>query len=485
MESPSPAASVDDAARIRFTAARREFWDGFAENIERWNRFRSGYQRRLAKVYRFLIPEGASVLELGCGTGDLLAALKPSIGVGVDISEAMIRRARAAHPELQFRAADALDFRSGARFDYVVCADLVNDLWDAQILFERIREHSHADTRVILNFYNYLWELPRQAAETFGIARRLLPQNWLTHGDLNHLAYLAGFETMRDFTDVLWPFPAPVIEAACNRYLVKLWPFSLFGITNFLIARPAPETRPGPEPVVSVIVPARNEEGNIAHILDRVPRMGGGTELIFVEGNSRDGTWNAIEREIARRPGIRARLFHQGGTGKGDAVREGFEQASGDVFIILDADLSVAPEDLPRFYRAWRSGKADVVNGVRLVYPMERGAMRFFNKVGNKLFSHAFSWLLGQPVRDTLCGTKLIGRRHYRLIAGTRDYFGDFDPFGDFDLLFGAARRALRIVDVPVRYRERTYGATNIQRWRHGLILLRMVAFALRRIKFV
>jgi glycosyltransferase involved in cell wall biosynthesis len=283
----------------------------------------------------------------------------------------------------------------------------------------------------------------------------------------------------------MWPFGTPLIGTFCNRYLVKLWPFRWFGITNLLIARPRPSPPETPEPLVTVVVPARNEEGNVPQIFERVPRMGAGVELIFVEGNSKDDTWGAIEREIARRPGQRIKLFKQTGKGKGDAVRLGFAQATGDVLMILDADLTVPPEDLPRFYAALRSGKGDFINGVRLVYPMEDGAMRFFNLIGNKFFSLAFSWLLSQSIKDTLCGTKVLSRSQYEVIAANRAYFGEIDPFGDFDLIFGAARYNLKIVDLPIRYQERVYGETNIQRWSHGWLLLRMVVLAMRRVKFV
>jgi len=213
--------------------------------------------------------------------------------------------------------------------------------------------------------------------------------------------------------------------------------------------------------------------------------MGANTELILVEGHSKDDTLEAIQREMAARPGQACILLRQSGTGKGDAVRMGFAHASGDILMILDADLTVPPEVLPRFYEALVSGHGEFVNGVRLVYPMERQAMRFLNLVGNKLFSWAFSWLLGQPIKDTLCGTKVLWRGDYKRIAAHRAYFGDFDPFGDFDLLFGAAKQNLKIVDLPVRYRERRYGTTNIQRWKHGWLLLRMTLFALWRLKLV
>jgi glycosyltransferase involved in cell wall biosynthesis len=234
-----------------------------------------------------------------------------------------------------------------------------------------------------------------------------------------------------------------------------------------------------------VIVPARNEAGNIAQIFERMPRMGSETEIVFVEGHSKDDTYATIEREIARHPEWRCQLLRQSGKGKADAVRLGFAQASGDVLMILDADLTMPPEDLPRYYDALVTGKAEFVNGVRLVYPMEEEAMRLLNLFGNKFFSVAFSWMIGQPIKDTLCGTKVLWRSDYDLIAANRAYFGDFDPFGDFDLIFGAARLNLKIVDLPIRYRERTYGTTNIDRWRHGWLLLRMVRFAARRMKFV
>jgi glycosyltransferase involved in cell wall biosynthesis len=262
-----------------------------------------------------------------------------------------------------------------------------------------------------------------------------------------------------------------------------LFPFREFALSNFVIARPAPQ--PVANPSVSVVIAARNEAGNVKSIFERVPQMGSRTEIVFVEGHSRDNTYETIEREIPLHPETPSLLFRQTGMGKADAIRLGFEQATGDILMILDADLTVPPEDLPRFYEAIASGKGEFINGVRLVYPMEKEAMRTLNFIGNKLFSMTFSWLLGQPIKDTLCGTKVMWREDYAKIAANRAYFGDFDPFGDFDLIFGAAKLNRKIIDLPIRYRDRTYGSTNISRWKHGLLLLRMVAFAARRIKFV
>jgi SAM-dependent methyltransferase len=475
------------------------------------------YHRRLAAIHRHLVAPGLRVLELGCGQGDLLAALKPSVGVGIDFSSHMVEQARLRHPELRFIQADAHDPPLDETFDVVILSDLVNDLWDVQRVFEQVHRLSTPRTRVIVNFYSRVWELPLGLAEALGLAHPSLSQNWLTAHDVRNLLNLAGFEMLRHWSEVLWPVPTPLIDGFCNRFLVRFWPFRWLALTNFVVARPVGVeehgamgvsghgggAQPSPvriesaipnqqaaienrqSPTVSVVVPARNEEGNIDAIFDRVPEMGGGTELVFVEGHSTDNTYQAIQRAMAANPHRKASLHRQKGKGKGDAVRLGFDRAEGDILMILDADLTVAPEDLPRFYEALRSGKGEFVNGVRLVYPMEKRAMRLANLAGNKLFSHAFSWLLGQTLKDTLCGTKAMWRADYEHLAANRPYFGDFDPFGDFDLLLGAAKLNLKIIDMPVRYGQRTYGTTNIRRWKHGWMLLKMLLFAARRLKFV
>jgi SAM-dependent methyltransferase len=472
----------------QYLDARRAHWDSVALSLERDAETGGYYHQRLREVFRHLVPPGSSVLEVGCGRGDLLAALEPRRGVGVDFSVEMVRQARQRHPDLVFLEQDAHVLELDERFDVVVLSDLVNDLWDVQAVLERLGPLCHADTRIVLNTYSRLWEGPLALAQRLGLARPVLRQNWLTVPDLKNLLRLAGFEPLRTFQDVLWPVWMPLVARFCNAFLVKLWPFRHLALTNVLVARPEPAPASATaraRPRVSVVVPARNEAGNIPAIFARTPELGAGTELIFVEGHSTDDTYGAIERAMAENPKLDCRVFRQSGKGKGDAVRLGFSEARGDVLMILDADLTVPPEDLPRFLEALVHGAGDFINGVRLVYPMQDQAMRFLNLLGNKFFALAFSWLLGQPIKDTLCGTKVLWSRHYRRIAANRAYFGDFDPFGDFDLIFGAARLNMKIVDLPIRYRERTYGTTNIQRFRHGLLLLRMVLFAARRIKFV
>lgn len=485
MESESISQKSMDSPEYLYRQARRAHNDQTARGLDGWKGLGGYYHRRLLDIFSFLVSKDQKILELGCGQGDVLAGLRPSLGVGVDFSTEMIKRARVRHPDLHFITADAMLTGLRETFDVIILSDLLNDLWDVQAVFREVRRLSHPRTRIVMNVYSRLWELPLGLAELLHLAKPTLYQNWLTVDDITNLLQLENLEPIRAWQEILWPVNTPLLHNLFNKYLVKIWPFNELALTNMIIARPQPEAGNGDLPVVSVIVPARNESGNIANIIQRVPEMGAGTEIVFVEGNSTDDTFSAIQREVTAHPEKRCQILQQTGKGKGDAVRLGYRQAQGEIFMILDADLTVPPEDLPRFYDALIQGKGDFINGVRLVYPMEKQAMRFLNLLGNKFFSLTFSWLLGQPVKDTLCGTKVLRKTDYELIARNRDYFGNFDPFGDFDLLFGATKQTLKIVDLPIRYRERTYGTTNIQRWSHGWLLLKMVAFAASRIKFV
>ncbi|MBV6397556.1 MAG: Undecaprenyl-phosphate 4-deoxy-4-formamido-L-arabinose transferase [Anaerolineales bacterium] len=490
-----------DSAGQTYQQTRMTHWDAVARQRDRWTGLGGAYHKRLAEIYRFLVSPGQRVLEIGSGLGNLIGAVEPSRGVGVDFSSEMVVRATALHPEIKFVHADAHDLSFlHETFDVIILSDLVNDAWDVQRILEQIRPLCAPSTRVIVNFYSRLWQLTLSLAQQTRLATKMLDQNWFTPDDVRGMLNLAGFESIRGWTEVLFPLPIPLLQPFCDRFLARLPFFRELALSNFVVARPTPLRLPpfsakmggvsrrdegGQQPVVSVIVPARNESGNIKAIFERTPKMGRKTEIVFVEGHSTDDTFLAIEREIASHPSTPSLLLRQPGIGKGDAMRAGYDAAHGDVLMILDADLTVPPEDLPRFYDALVSGKGEFINGVRLVYPMEKEAMRVLNFFGNKFFSMAFTSLLGQPVKDTLCGTKVLWKKDYNRIAANRAYFGDFDPFGDFDLIFGAAKLNLKIVDLPIRYRERTYGSTNISRWKHGMLLLRMVWYAARRIKFI
>ncbi len=464
----------------------RELLDAQAPDSDRWRRKNRYYYEEVERIVRFHTPQDASVLEIGCGTGDLLAALEPSRGVGIDISPKAVEIARTRHPLLTFHVGDAEDLPLTEQFDYVILSDVIGYLDDVQRAFEQLNRVCHPRTRVILTYFNYLWEPVLRAGERLGIKRPQPNQNWLSLADLQNLLSLAGFDAVSMGYKVLLPVRVPLLSPLCNRVLANLPLLRKLCLVETIIARPAPVHVPEETLSCSVVVPARNERGNVENAVRRIPAMGRHTEIVFVEGNSHDGTAEEIERGIAAYPDRDVKLLRQGsGVGKGDAVRKGFSAAAGDVLMILDADLTMPPEELPKFLKALCSGRGEFVHGSRLVYPMEKQAMRFLNTLGNKFFSLAFTWLLDQRFKDTLCGTKVLSRRDYERIAAGRSYFGDFDPFGDFDLIFGAAKLDLKIVEIPIRYRERTYGTTQISRFRHGWLLLRMCRFALRQIKFV
>jgi len=481
-------AMAKDPAEYHFRQKRMAHWNRVSQKKENTRRPGAFYHKLLQHYYSFLIPPGLRVLELGCGHGDLLAHLKPSVGVGIDLSGEMIQDEEKKYPNLTFIQADAHEIEFNTKFDVIILSDLINDLWDVQRVFEKMRNLTHDGTRLVINFYNNLWRIPLSVVKWFGLGAEVLEQNWFSPHDVYNLMKLSGFEVVQRRQIVLLPLKILFVSKLLNRYLVHLLPFSWLALSNIAIARPDPARDKSDcrsTSSVSVIIPVRNEAGNIEEILKRVPELGCRTELIFVEGHSSDNTFETIKQLIESSDDKNCKLFQQTGTGKGDAVRLGFDKADGDILMILDADMTVPPEDLSRFYNAIVGGRGEFINGVRLVYPLENQAMRFLNIIGNKFFSLAFTWLLGQPIKDSLCGTKVLWKRDYEMIAKNRDYFGNFDPFGDFDLLFGAAKLNYKIVEMPIRYRSRTYGKTNIARWRHGWMLLKMAVFAAERIKFI
>lgn len=484
MTAPKPehagAALSPRKARILAAAEAR------AAERERWIARNRYFHDEDLRYLRFLVPEGAAVLDVGCGTGRLLAGLKPSRGVGIDFSPGMIAIARSQHPECEFRVGDAENGACLASiegpFDAIVLADTVGSLDDVQTSLGLLHPLCSRETRLIVVYYSQLWTPVLKLAEWLRLKMPQEPQNWLSSEDIENLLGLAGFECVYREWRQLVPCRLLGLGWLVNRTLATLPVLRRLALRNYVVARslrqPPPECRSA-----SVLVPCRNERGNVEPAVRRIPPFCDDIEILFVEGHSRDGTREEIERVITAHPEKDIKLIVQTGEGKGNAVHEGFAAARGDVLMILDGDLTVPPEDLPKFYEAIRSGKGEFANGSRLVYPLEKGAMRFLNVIGNQFFSLLFTWLLNQRFTDTLCGTKALLKRDYEKIAAGRAYFGDFDPFGDFDLIFGAVKRNLKVVEVPIRYQERQYGTTQISRFRHGLLLLRMVLFAFFKLK--
>jgi len=477
---------IQNSNIIKELETSRAYFEKIASSWDYWKARNSYYHKSLQRLFKFLIEPNSRVLEIGCATGDLLESTQPKYGVGIDFSRNMVELAQQKHPHLKFIVANAEDFEINDKFDYVIMADLIGHLKDIQKALQQSSKVMEPHSKLIITYYNFLWEPLLNFAEKLRLKTPQPRQNWINTNDMLNLLEISDFEVIRRGQFLLLPKYIPVISWFINKYLAHLPILKHLCVTRYIVARPRIRLNNQRKLSVSVVVPARNEKGNIEKLVQSIPVMGKQTEIIFVEGHSTDGTWEEIQRvkrKYSKEKTIRAII--QSGQGKRNAVREGFRISKGDVLIILDADLTVLPEDLPKFFNLIATNQGEFINGSRLVYPMEKEAMRFLNLIGNKFFSLMFNWIIGQRFKDTLCGTKALLKKDYLRIANNRAYFGDFDPFGDFDLIFGAAKLNLKIVEVPVRYHERTYGKTNISRFRHGWLLLKMCFFAMNKLKFM
>lgn len=453
------------------------------KNFIYWLKKNWYYHAYLKALYRFMIPVGSSILQVNCKTGFLLEALRPSQGVGVEADSELLSYAQQQYFQQRFYS--KLSEINDATFDYIILSSTPMEVEDIQNLFKDIRPFCHSRTRIIIDTYNCLWEPILWLAQKMRLKRPTLLKNWINARDIKSFLNLENYEVISESGFLLFPLYIPLLSWFLNSFVAHFPLINDFCLLNVIIARPHQPIKEEKEYTVSVIVPCKNEKGNIAAAIERCPVMGKSTELIFVEGGSQDGTLQEIQRLMLQLPHNEKNISYaiQAGKGKGDAVRLGFARAQGDILMILDADLTVPPEELPKFFEALVRGKGEFINGSRLVYGMEDNAMRFLNLCANYLFGIGFSWLLGQPIKDTLCGTKVLFKREYELIQKNRAIFGDFDPFGDFDLLFGAAKQHLKIVEMPVHYKNRTYGQTQISRFRHGLLLLHMSWVAFKKFK--
>lgn len=458
------------------------FYSQTAASRNRWVRMNHFYHKSLERYISSIVPEGKRVLEIGCGNGDLLNSTRPSYGVGIDFAPASIEIASGKYPELIFIVDDVEELKLNEIFDYIILSDLTNCLWDVQTAFHHIRKLCHPQTRIVISHYNYLWEPILRIGEFFRLKLRQPAQNWFSNNDTRNLLELEGYQVIRIERKLMFPKYVPVFNLIFNKILANLPVFNRLNLVNLIIARPL--LSDDQQYSVSIVVPARNEKGNIENAIKRTPDFGSHQEFVFIEGHSADNTWEEMLRVKQAYPEKDIKVLRQSGKGKGNAVREAFENASGEILMILDADLTMPPEELPKFYDALRYNRGEFINGSRLVYPMDKNAMRFLNLLGNKFFGMFFTYLLGQRLKDTLCGTKVLYKKDYDQIVRNRHFFGDFDPFGDFDLIFGAAKLNLKITEIIIRYRDREYGSTQISRFSHGWLLIKMTLFAARKLKF-
>ena len=491
MEPQAASKAVTPLAKHRRAFSRRkqlllEQAEKLALERDDWAARHPFYYEEEWRYMRFLVSPDQRVLDLGCGNGHVLNALRPSYGVGVDFSPTKIARAKSAYPHLTFLCDDVENLKDVSElaepFDIIIMSDTIGSLDDCLATFSNLQRFCKPRTRLIVSYYTRLWDPLQVAYGKLATGNRIIRRNWLSNQDIVNLLQLADFDVVKTEWRMFSPFGLFGFGRLINRFVATLPLIRKLGLRNYVIAR----TRPGAfdAPLsASIVIPCRNERGNIEAAVQRIPDFCPNIEIIFVEGNSSDGTWEMIQEVIAANPLMDIKAFKQTGIGKGDAVRKGLAESSGDVLMILDADLTMPPEDLPKFYDALVSGKGEFINGSRLVYPREKDAMRFLNLCANYLFALAFTYLLNQRHTDTLCGTKVLLRRDYEEIIQNRGYFGEFDPFGDFDLLFGASKLNLKTAEVPIRYAAREYGETQISRFQHGWLLLRMVLFAYRKLK--
>jgi len=463
------------AAKLYRTAALRA-----SHFAQQW----SYYYDEMAHLLHFVIPTDVSLVQFGSSTGDLLAKLQNTKKVGIECVPDLLATARERHPNLTFIEDDLWNLSSKHQYEYGLIAEITDSLPDIEIMLKEARTLMDERGRLVIVTRSFLWR------PIFALARKLFfsktqgPfRNLLRLKDLENMLYLSGFEVIRTGRGILCPIRIPLISTFLNRVLAHLPILSHLGAVQYVVARPFSSARH--DVSVSVVVAARNEAGNIVEVIQRTPVMGKGTELIIVEGNSSDDTWGVLEKMKETYTGPhRLVIAKQDGKGKWNAVQKGFSLATGDLLMILDADMTVPPEDLPRFYAAFAEGRGDFINGSRFVYPMESGAMRTLNHLGNRFFTMFVSMIINQRLTDTLCGTKVLLRKDYLHLKELRDYLGRLDPFGDFDLIFAAAKRNLRIVELPILYRDRTYGSTQISRFRDGFTLLQMCMYVLVKFWF-
>jgi SAM-dependent methyltransferase len=483
----------NEASSAQPTSRRkRSLLDAFeasAGEQYRGGKFNTAYREDDFRFMRFLIPAGKRVLELGCGSGELLAALEPCYGVGIDFSARTLATARTRHPDLNFILGDAEDPATLATvegpFDYIVIADTIAMFEDVDGTLRLVHQLCEPSTRIIIAYYSHLWEPILKLGEFLNIKSRQTEVNYIATADFLNLMDLADFEVISHEQRQLIPLRWFGIGPFVNRFIAPLPGIRQLCLRTYLVGRPV-RTFPDRKYSASIVIPCRNEKGNIEDAIRRMPRFGTRQEILFVEGNSSDGTFEECERvRDAYRGAWDIKVMKQDGKGKGDAVRKGFAAATGDVLMILDADLTMPPEALPKYHAVIETGKAEFVNGTRLIYPMENEAMRPLNLIANRCFAYLFSYLVNTRLTDTLCGTKVLLRKDYEVLARERNYFGNFDPFGDFDLIFGAAKQNLKIIETPIHYKARTFGETQISRFRDGWLLLKMVWFAYRKLKAV
>ncbi len=468
----------------------RDHYNKVAEERHIWFKRHSYYHDDILGYCNFFINSDSSILELGCGMGNLIGRLKPKRGVGVDVSDKMVERAREEFPNIEFICADVEFFESQEKFDYIIISGTLGTVKNIQTFFQRIRRFCTSDTRIIITHYNELWGPIIQLAEKYRLKMPECNFNWLSIDDVENFLSISGYKPIRRDFRLIFPYNIPIISFLFNQILTKVPIIRRLALAQCLVGSLNAPPDHIEDQSVSIILTCRDEEENIEGLVTGIPNIGKRTEIIFVEGHSKDGTVAKIEEMIKNYPQKDIKLYKQKGKGQGDAFHLGCEKAQGDFLCWMEADLTIPPEEIKLFWDAYRLGMGEYINGTRFIYKMEKKAMPFSNFIGNRFFGNVFTMILQQRFTDTLCGYKAISKKNYEKTRKQINFFGDFDPFGDFELIFGAVKNNLKVVEIPVHYRPRNYGQPKaygkgfVSFLKHALILMKMSWIAFRKFKF-
>lgn len=456
----------------------REHFDKIAQDYDKWKTKNKYYYQNIKTFIDRIVRPGSKILEVGCGTGEVLASLNPSYGVGIDISPEMVKLAKQKFPQHTFIASPIEKFESEEKFDYIIMVDVVDHVYDMMDVFDSIYKLCHPGTRIVLTTINPWWEPILHFMEKLGAKMPEGPHNFIEKRNIAKMLSFQNFSINYSGYLLLFPKKIPVLSFLANTLGTRIWGLNKFSSVQYMVIQPGPPNTTDLGYGCSVIVPCYNEEGNVQELIRRVPKMGRQTELIIVNDGSKDQTAERVRQMQKEFPNVKL-IDYSPNHGKGYAVKQGFDAATQEVIMILDADMTVPPEDLPRFFHPLNQGICQFVNGTRMVYPMEGQAMRFLNLLGNKLFGLIMTFITGQELTDTLCGTKALYKKDYKYIKM------GLDKWGDFDLLFGAAKLGCKMMEIPVHYKARVAGKSKMKTFQHGMHLLGASLRGLRELVFV
>ncbi len=359
------------------------------------------------------------------------------------------------------------------KYKTIILTDLFEVSTDILELLSMVNKLLGKDGIIVICSINQKWNRILNLFERLNLKDGNQKRLFINSTIVLNIAKVTGLEFVTQRNKQIFPFRMLGLGSLINNILeILFFPFS-FGIRIYSILNQQEKFNEEKKYSKSIIIPAKNEEKNLKPLLNQIPELEEDHEIILAIGDSEDKTYEvAKEIKEARCWPFEVKVIKQTGKGKANAVWEAVEEASKEVIIILDADISVNPETIVQFNSVIDTGKASFVNGTRLIYGMESGAMRIVNNLGNRIFQYIVSIIIGQKITDSLCGTKVFFRKDFNKIKLWKELVQMKDPFGDFDMIFTAGYFGLKILEIPVRYQARVYGVTQIKRFRDGYKLI-------------